>query len=118
MKDLLLDEMGDITISSFDMVFTDTESVYVSQKLGFKLTLVEGEWFLNRSKGISYFKNVFKKNPDLKIVGDLFKREILSVSEVSKIKSFLLSLTAKRELFLDFTVLLASGETLNYEGAL
>jgi hypothetical protein len=115
MKDLLLDETGDITIENFDMSFTENESQYVSQKLGFKLTLVKGEWFLDLSKGISYFKDIYKKNPDLKIVGDLFKKEILPISEVKSIDAFQLSITTKRELLLNITVSLQSGETIKYE---
>ncbi|OQY32020.1 MAG: hypothetical protein B6241_12400 [Spirochaetaceae bacterium 4572_59] len=115
MKDLLLGETGDVVIKDFDLAFTKTESEYVSQKLGFKLTLVKGEWFLDLSKGISYFKDIYKKNPDLKIVGDLFKKEIISISEIRKIPTFQLSLTVKRELLLNFSVSLQNGETLKYE---
>jgi hypothetical protein len=115
MKDLLLDETGDVIIRDFDLSFTESDSEYVSQKLGFKLTLVQGEWFLDRSKGISYFKDVYKKSPDLKIVGDLFKREILSIPLVKRISSFELNVTVKRELLVDFEVLLKTGESVSYK---
>lgn len=115
MIDLLLDDTGDVCIENFDLAFTSSDGDYVAQKLGFKLHFVEGEWFLDLSKGIPYFTSIFKKNPDLKIVGDLFKRAILTIDEVSKIQSFELTLTVKRELQISFTAVLADGETLDYE---
>jgi len=118
MKDLLLDDDGDIAIRNFDLAFTETDEQYVSQKLGFKLTLVQGEWFLDRSKGIAYFKDVYRKNPDLKIIGDLFKREILSVPLIRKISRFDLGVSVKRELLIDFEVLLETGESVSYKETL
>ena len=115
MKDLLLDETGDVCIKNFDLAFTESESEYVAQKLGFKLTFVKGDWFLDLSQGISYFKNVFKKNPDLKIVGDLLKRAVLSIPEIGKLESFLMSMTVKRELLVEFTARLLSGEKIEYK---
>ncbi|MDC7234974.1 MAG: hypothetical protein PQJ58_17200 [Spirochaetales bacterium] len=115
MKDLLLDETSDVCIRNFDLAFTGSDSEYVAQKIGFKLGFAEGEWFLDLSQGIPYFKRIFMKNPDLKIVGDLFKRAVLSIPEVDKIQSFLLSLTVQRELLVEFTAVLDGSESINYK---
>lgn len=114
MKDfLLVENTNNLDITTFNFSFTPTLSSYVAQALRIKLSFFLGEWFLNTQAGIPYFQSIFIKTPDLNLIEDVFKTEILSVKDVVELVSFeLLSDTTTRALISNFIVRISDGSTV------
>ena len=76
--DLALDSItGDLDFENGDLYMV-RQSAAVEQFLRQKLKLFLAEWFLDESKGVNYFDEVFVKNPRSVVIDTIFKNEILS----------------------------------------
>lgn len=105
MKDLLLIENdNNLNIVNHDLAFTDTVSLYVSQKLRIKLSFFLAEWYLNKTIGLPYFDQIFIKNPDINFIEDLFKVKILEIPEVKELTSLTLEFQ-ERTLLITFSLI-------------
>ena len=83
----------------------------IKQHLGQRLKTFYGEWFLDMEKGIPYFQQVLKKNPDPVVIDSIFKREIIDTPGILQLLEFDLSIdNATRILALSFKVLSIDGE--------
>ena len=84
MKDLLLDKDGDLYLTpNGDISLTDS----VRQAILLRL-----RWFLRErifitSFGMPYYSQFLVKNPSTAVIEQLFRQQILSVSEVIRIES-------------------------------
>lgn len=79
MKDLLLDKNGDLYLTpSGDVSLTDS----VRQAILIRLRWFLGEWKFGSLLGLPYFSEVFVKNPNIAVIEQLFREQILSVEEV------------------------------------
>lgn len=84
MKDILLDQNGDLYLTSNgDISLTDS----VRQAIFIRLRWFLGEWQFNTSFGMPYFSQIFIKNPNTAAIEQLFRQQILSVAEVIRIES-------------------------------
>lgn len=83
MKDLLLDASGDLLFVDGDVVITDS----VIQAIKIRLKWFVGEWKINPEWGVSYYEDVFVKTPNKLLIEEMLREEILSVSEVTEVKS-------------------------------
>ena len=98
---------------AFDVVFTSTTAEYLSQKLRISLTFFLEEWYLDKNEGLPFYQSIFKKNPDINLIADVYKDKILSVPEVQSIITFDITIDSPtRRLSIDFTVLSIDGETV------
>ena len=79
MYDLSLNEMGDLAISETGDVSL-TESI--RQIVLIRLRWILEEWRLGPELGFPYFEDLLVKNPNLELIGQLIKEEILKVEEV------------------------------------
>lgn len=112
MRDLaLIENDNNLEVSAFDLRVV-SGSLYVANKLRIRLKTFRGEWFLNTNVGLPYFEEIFKKNPNLDLISDLYIQEILGTTGVSQIVpgTFILDLLPSRRLEIAFTAELDSGE--------
>ena len=106
--DILLSTDGDIKLADADIELTES----VAQKISIKLRWFANEWKFNRNFGVPYYEDIFVKQYDLEYIRQLLEEEILSVEEVSGIKTLDLTVdNERRALSVSSEVLLKSGET-------
>lgn len=101
MIDFKLDSAGDLEIGLEGDIYT-TESVV--QAVMIRLKWFFAEWRLGPQFGFPYFEEVFIKNPNLSKIKFLLRQTILSVDEVTKVKSINISVDKKtRAALIQFT---------------
>lgn len=101
---VLLDNNSDLVISKNTLQFTTDTITEIKQKVICKLRLMQGEWFLDLSKGVPYFTEVLKKNADLRVLSNIFKNVILSTNGVTELSAFAIDLnTTTRVLTINTT---------------
>ena len=89
MKDLLLDDSGDLLLDEFGEIhFTDS----VKQAIEIRLKWFAKEWKLGPDLGIPYYDEVFVKNPSEQLIEERMREAISDVEEVDEILSFTLSI--------------------------
>lgn len=57
----------------------------VAQRLRVRLRFFQGEWFLDRRQGIPYYRDIFRKNPNLAVINSIFRQVILGTPGVGRI---------------------------------
>lgn len=77
-----------------------------------KFLFVQGEYFLDTRQGVPYFVYVFKKNPDLLVVKQLFTEVILGSENVAKILSLTVSKTPDRKGHFAFKAQAVNGKVI------
>lgn len=86
-------EFSDSTMSN--ILLTDDQSFApgraVLQDLFIRLRFFYGEWFLDPTQGLPYFKYVFVNNPDLRLIESIFRRVILGTAGIASLDSFSLT---------------------------
>ena len=88
MKDLQLDEYGDLffdTDGNMNIVDGIDE---VKQRLHTRLLRFLGEWYLNITLGVPYIQEILIKNPSQAAVINNIKQTILKTEEVTSITAF------------------------------
>lgn len=84
MKDLLLDRDSDLSVTeNGDICLTDS----IRQAIFIRLRWFLGEWIFNTSFGMPYYSQILIKNPNTAVIEQLFRQQILSVTEVIRIES-------------------------------
>ena len=69
--DLKLDETTwDLSIENGDLALV-TKSDAIRQNVRQRFWIFEGEYFLDQTEGVPYFRTILKKNPDLNLVNAL-----------------------------------------------
>ncbi len=107
--DFKLNSNHDLAIENFDLVLiSGTDQVI--QKIGQRLKLYLGEWFLDTTVGLPYYKNVFKKDYDVGLLEASFKAQILGTTGVDSLLEFNLSLQDGRTLIVTFKVVILGEE--------
>jgi len=106
---------GDIALESGDVVvlgYTDETRVqYIRQKISARFKFFLGEWFLDLREGISYYRDVFVRNPNLPLIRSLFLRVLKTTPGVISVASFRLQYDpAARELSAEFEAVVDGGE--------
>lgn len=110
MSDVLETAAGDIDLTLNDATLC-IGTQEVKQRITQRLRCFKGEWFLNEELGIGYFEEVFVANPNVNIIGAIFKREISATPGVIKIKAFALNIDrALRTLSVTFSVQSTEGD--------
>jgi len=107
--DIALNNDGDLDLANADMYFVtgvDSVAQFLKQSLKFFLT----EWFLDETKGMPYYDEVFVKNPNPIVISSLFKTKILKTPGVLELLEFSIGLdTEFRSLQVLFSVRTADG---------
>ena len=106
MKDLLLDNSGDIVISqSGDVCFTDS----IKQAIAIRLRWFANEWKLGPDFGVPYYEEAFIKNPSKSLLEERIREAIESVDEVDETEDLSLVIDSKLRKLKIFFVVKASG---------
>jgi len=86
-RNLLIDPItGDCVITGGVLQLV-SDGPAISQAIGAALKSFQGEWFLDLSSGIPYFQSVLVKNPDPRLLRDVFRDAILAVTGVQSVVS-------------------------------
>ena len=105
MDDILINpNTGDVELSSEgDLQLTDS----VMQRVIIRLKWFLNEWKMNRSFGIDYYGEMFKKNPNLAYIQSEMVRQILSTEGVNDVLKFNITTDSKsRTAYITFTALI------------
>lgn len=94
---------------------TTTTSQTVAQRIRTELQTFASEYILNVDKGVPYFNEVMKKNPDMNAVRSLLVAHIGNVSDVASILSLDCSYDSNREFHAAFVVTLTDGTVVEGE---
>lgn len=86
---------GDLDISSGNLVVSRDVAQVTAWKLSNLFDFWKGEWFPDARLGVPYLQYVFIKNPNLKIIADIFRRILLSAPAVSAINELDLDYTPR-----------------------
>lgn len=110
MSDLKYDQAtNDLILEDGDLALVEDGDA-VAQHILQRLRTFLGEWFLDLTAGVPYYQDILKKNPNIDVVEQVFKREILFTPGVLELMSFSLELdTALRKLSLSFKVRTVDG---------
>lgn len=99
----------DIELENNDLVLTSGIRA-TRQRLKQRLQLLFAEWFLDTSRGVPYFQQIFQKQANSVVVESVFKREILEDQAVIELRRFELDIDATtRILTIDFNALTDEG---------
>lgn len=84
---------GDLAMVNGRFVFsvgTDeaTRLRAIAQKIRARFQMFLGEWFLDVTLGVPFYRDIFVKNPDMVVVRSVFRRVLLSVPQVTEIEEF------------------------------
>jgi hypothetical protein len=116
MKNIMLDMdpnsqyYGDLLVENANLQLTNIdEKDFILQKLKVNLKFVYGEWFMDTTKGIKYFENVFTKPVNRATIESIFKSAIAASYGVVSITDFTLTIS-ERTLMLSTTVQTTAGE--------
>ena len=86
MIDIALDQNNkDLSLSGYDLKLTSNDIEYYSQKIEIVLSTFKGEWWLNDEIGMPWFTDILTKNPNIPLIDNIIKTEILAIDGVSKI---------------------------------
>lgn len=114
--DLYLDpQTHDLWVGSAGQVRT-TSGVpeAAGQRIAIRLLMFAGEWFLDLTAGVPYYREVFVKTPDLDLVRALFRAQVQSDLYVVDVPRMDLTFdAATRNLAIDFDARLREGSELS-----
>lgn len=113
MSSFLQTSHGDLDMSSGNLVLVQDPSFILAQKLTNQLRLILGEWFQDTRVGVPYFQHILIKNPDLRVIGQIFRSAFLQTPGVAEILSADLQfITTNRTLLANFKILTDTGAIL------
>jgi len=105
----LSETTGDIEITDNDVTLTsglDSKR----QHLMIRISTFLGEWFLDTSIGVPYFRDILIKNPSFAAVSAAFKAVILNTPGIIELVEFNLEFNTNRQLDFDFKCISEDGE--------
>jgi hypothetical protein len=103
----------DLDLSSGNLVIVQDEDTNIAQKLTIRFQLFLGEWFMDARVGVPYLQVVFVKNPNLVIIGQLFRNVIYSTPGIANVLSENISFVpATRSLLATYKIQTISGAIL------
>lgn len=111
MKDLQIDNSGDLVISKHDIQLVRDKEL-TAQKVRLTLSTNKGEWSLNEDEGIN-FKAFLTKNPNQDEILDTVLDGLHQIDETMKIDSYDFKIV-NRNLTMQFKASTPSGESMTY----
>lgn len=93
MSDIKLNNEGDIDVNEYGDI---SLSESVKQQILIRLRWIKGEWRLGPELGFSWYEDVWVKNPNIRMIQQLIRSEIMSVDGVENAKIIKSEYDAKR----------------------
>lgn len=90
-NDIQMTRSGDIALSKFDILATDS----IEQAILIKLRWFFGEWVYQTEFGVDWFGKVLVKNPNSLLIRRLIEDTILSVDGVTSVEDLTLTVNKK-----------------------
>lgn len=108
--DLALDaKTHDLVISDYDLVMIDSAE-RVAQQIKVQLLTWLGEWFLDTTHGVPYLDYILVKNPNLELIRQTFRDQILAVDDVRDVTDMEVSYNPRtREVTVEYTAVTGYG---------
>ena len=111
MKDALV-QGGDLVVTDNDLAIVEGDQA-TAQRLEQRLRLWRGEWFLDRTAGVPWLRDVIGQRPREQVITGLLRTVILDDPEVAGVEGLELDFVGDtRILRVDLRVRLTDGETL------
>ncbi len=79
-------QTGDIDLTGHRLNLATGEAA-IEQQVNVRLRFFYEEWFLDRSQGIPYFRDVLIKSPNITAVTYIFRQAILTTPGISAVNS-------------------------------
>lgn len=107
-------DTGDLLVTDLGIMrLTNNQVEEVGQRLRTKLQHFLGEWFLDETLGLAYYRDVLIRNPDMSVVRSLFQDGITSDDGIEQLVRLDLEVNREtRVLSVTFEAVLNSGELL------
>lgn len=112
--------LGDLELDATgsNILLTDDPSYPVGravmQDVFIRLRMFYGEWFLDPTQGIPYFRYVLVVNPDQRLIESIFRRVVLGTPGIASLDSFSMTFDRpNRQLFVTFVARMTSGQTFS-----
>lgn len=117
MSDIKLNQVsGDIQITDGKLSLLSDPLDVIRQRVEIRLKTFREEWFLDRTVGVPYFQEIFKKGVELDIIDNIFRTYILDTPDVVRVNKFSSSFdTSNRKYSLSFECEIPQGITFTIE---
>lgn len=110
---LTLDGSGDLYLDDGELYFSDGP-LQALQEIGCRLDFFLGEYFLDTSQGIPYYRDILIKAPNGETIKSLYRRTILSVPGMAQISKLEYSLDRKRRVaYIEWEAFWIDGQPLD-----
>lgn len=110
--DLLLDANGDLVVENGDLVFSRGVAA-VAQSIRIAIQLFEGEWFLDLSAGMPWYRSILGRRFDETAMRAAFRDAILTAPGVASLTSLTSTLdVAARRLRVSWAAIAEFGDTV------
>jgi len=110
MNAILLDSTGDIDVTA-NSISTVTGAAAITQHLRVRMQMFLGEWFLDETLGVPWFRDVLIKSPSAIVINEMLKNVILDTPGIIGILTFNFEIdTPSRLATLEFSCLSQEGE--------
>ncbi len=104
---------GDLDLSSGNLVVVKDVAQVTAWKLSNLFGFFKGEWFRDARVGVPYFQYVLVNNPNLQVIGTIFKRVCMSAPGVAGVTQMALNFfSSARRLDTQMTVTTNDGAIL------
>ena len=118
MTDLHLTFSGqqpDLTVRNDNILIVDGEEA-IDQQLRLRLKFFLAEHFLDERQGIPFYREVFVKNPNLRLLRTIFSDAVRTTPGISSVDFMEVTITAAtRTLNLTFVATMLDGGVLTYD---
>jgi hypothetical protein len=118
MSDLRLSFIGqqpDLELRDNSLVIVDGEEA-IDQNLRLRLKFFLSEFFLDERQGIPFYREVFVKNPNIRLLRSIFTEAIRTTEGITSVNSMSLAVDSpSRTLTLSFVATMDTGATLEYD---
>jgi len=107
-------QSGDLDLTGHRLNLTTGEAA-IEQNLRCRLLFFLESWFLDRSQGIPYYRDVYVKSPNILLLQHLFRTAILGTAGISSVEQLDIALDkTSRKMLLTFRAVMDTGAVLTY----
>jgi len=108
-------QQPDLTVRGDNLILAEGEEA-IDQNLRLRLKFFLGEFFLDERQGIPFYREVFIKNPNLRLLRNIFSEAIVTTEGIDSVDNISLAIdNASRTLNLSFIATMNTGATLTFD---